>query len=67
LTEADLAEVEGVLDKPFDVPDLLAQVHLAVYHPSLRRSEVAPVVAAPPHVDLAPRPRRPADPHHTRR
>jgi DNA-binding response OmpR family regulator len=67
LTEADAAEVEAVLDKPFDVPDLLARVHQVVYHPVVRRSEVAPFVAAPLHVELGPRSRRPADTHHTRR
>jgi CheY-like chemotaxis protein len=46
LTEAQIAEADGVILKPFDVDDLLKTVHRAVQRASTRRAEVVPVAAA---------------------
>jgi len=63
LTEAQIAETDGVIAKPFDDQELLRSVHRAVQRAATRRAEVAPV-AAVSHVPsnqrarLAPNPRR---------
>jgi CheY-like chemotaxis protein len=46
LTEAQIAEADGVVLKPFDVDELLKTVHRAVLRASTRRTEVVPVAAA---------------------
>ena len=63
LTEAQLADIDGVVDKPFEVPDLMAAVHRAVLRAAARHVEVPPVAA------LAWRepPVRPRRPHASRR
>ena len=43
LSDIERADADGVVSKPFDVPDLLAIVHRAVQQANTRRSEVAPV------------------------
>jgi CheY-like chemotaxis protein len=43
LSDAERADTDGIVAKPFDVPDLLAMVHRAVQQAITRRSEVAPV------------------------
>jgi CheY-like chemotaxis protein len=45
LTEAQSAEADGVVHKPFDVPVLLETVHRAVLRAASRRAEVAPIVS----------------------
>jgi DNA-binding response OmpR family regulator len=45
LTEAQLAEIDGVVDKPFDMTDLMATVHRAVLRAAARHVEVPPVAA----------------------
>ena len=45
LTEAQLAEIDGVVDKPFDIPELMATVQRAVLRAATRHIEVPPVVA----------------------
>jgi CheY-like chemotaxis protein len=59
LTEAHLAEVDGVVGKPFDLADLLETVRGAFQRATLRQVEVAPV-AAVSHPQLAARVRRAA-------
>lgn len=49
LSDAQLAAADGIVEKPFEVPDLLATVHRAVQHASSRRSEVAPLAAGLHH------------------
>ena len=46
LTEAQLADADGIVDKPFDVPALLETVHRAVQRAANRHAEVAPVASA---------------------
>jgi DNA-binding response OmpR family regulator len=46
LTEDDVAEVDAVVPKPFDVSDLLATVHRAVPRAQMRHDQVPPVAAA---------------------
>jgi CheY-like chemotaxis protein len=65
LTEAQLAETDGVVSKPFDVADLMATVQRAVVRASIRHAEVAPV-AAPSHSALPVRQRRPSGVRRTR-
>ena len=45
LTDVQVAEADGVVDKPFDVPELLDTVHQAVLRAASRRAEVAPIVS----------------------
>jgi CheY-like chemotaxis protein len=45
LTEAQLADTDGVVGKPFDVSMLLETVHHAVVRAASRRAEVAPIVS----------------------
>ena len=57
LTEAQLAETDGVVSKPFDLATLLLTVQRAVRRASVRQAEVAPV-APTAHGALAARQRR---------
>jgi two-component system KDP operon response regulator KdpE len=43
LTEAQLAQTDGLVSKPFDVAELMATVQAAVRRALIRRAEVAPV------------------------
>jgi CheY-like chemotaxis protein len=45
LTEAQIADADGIVDKPFDVPGLMETVHRALLRASTRHAEVAPVVS----------------------
>ncbi len=45
LTDVRLAEADGVVGKPFDVPELLDTLHHAVQRAASRRAEVAPIVS----------------------
>jgi two-component system KDP operon response regulator KdpE len=65
LTEAQMAEADGVVVKPFDVDELLQTVHRAVQRASSRRAEVVPV-ATTSHREAASRKRRPASARRTR-
>ena len=65
LTEAQVAEADGVVVKPFDVDELLQTVHRAVLRASTRRAEVVPV-AATSHRAPASRQRRPTTSRRTR-
>ena len=65
LTEAQIAEADGLVMKPFDVDDLLQTVHRAVQRASTRRAEVVPV-AATSHREPASRQRRPTSTRRTR-
>ena len=58
LTDAHLADVDGVLEKPFDASELLATVHRAVNRAASRQVEVPPVAAVARREPLA-RSRRP--------
>jgi DNA-binding response OmpR family regulator len=57
LTDAQLAAIDGVVGKPFDVVELLEVVHRAMQLAAHRQAEVAPVAAAS-HRELVPRVRR---------
>ena len=57
LSESQLAEVDGVVGKPFDLSELLCTVRRAVQRAATRRAEVAPV-AATAHPAQSPRSRR---------
>ena len=57
LTEAQLAEIDGLIIKPFDVVELSSTVQRAMQRAANRRAEVAPVLAAA-HRDSAVRSRR---------
>jgi CheY-like chemotaxis protein len=65
LTEAQVAETDGVVSKPFDVAELLKTVQHAVQRAAARRAEVAPV-AAVLHRESELRQRRAPNPRHTR-
>src|SRR5258708_11002286 len=65
LTEAQIAEADGVVVKPFDVDELLQTVHRAVQRASTRRAEVVPL-AATSHREPASRQRRPTSTRRTR-
>jgi CheY-like chemotaxis protein len=65
LSEAQLAEADGVVVKPYDLEDLLQTVHRAVQRASVRRAEKVPV-AATSHREAVPRQRRPASARRTR-
>ena len=45
LTDAERAEVDGVIPKPFDADQLLATIQRAMQLAAARRAEVAPVAA----------------------
>lgn len=53
LTELQLAEIDGLITKPFDVVELSNTVQSAVLRAALRHAEVAPVAAV--HRDSAAR------------
>jgi CheY-like chemotaxis protein len=57
LSEAQLAEADGLVGKPFDVPELLKTVQRAVQRAAARHDEVAPV-ASIAHRESAPRQQR---------
>ena len=57
LSEAQVADIDGLVAKPFDVADLLNTLCRAVQRAASRRSEVAPV-AHTGHPPLMARPRR---------
>lgn len=59
LSEAQLAEVDGLVAKPFDEGDLLETIQRAMQRAACRRAEVAPVTAIG-HRDASARARRPA-------
>jgi two-component system sensor histidine kinase/response regulator len=65
LTEVELAQVDGVVTKPFDVNGLLEIVQHAMQRAACRRSEVAPVLT-PSHRDPSLRIRRTAPTRRTR-
>jgi CheY-like chemotaxis protein len=65
LSEAQLAETDGLISKPFDVTELLTIVHRAGQRAASRRAEVAPVVAVTRREPGA-RVRRPTGARHTR-
>jgi DNA-binding response OmpR family regulator len=56
LSEAVIAETDGVVGKPFDVSELMTIVHRAVQRVGSRHAEVAPV-AATAHREAVARPR----------
>ena len=45
LTDAQIAETDGLVVKPFDEEDLLLTVHRAIVRAAARHAEVAPVLA----------------------
>jgi CheY-like chemotaxis protein len=57
LIDAERAEVDAVICKPFDLDELLTTIHHAVQQAAARRAEVAPV-AATSHRDASLRARR---------
>jgi DNA-binding response OmpR family regulator len=57
VAEARLAGADAVIEKPFDIDELLAAVHRAVHHPAHRQAEVAPIAPPAVHAHVAPRPR----------
>jgi two-component system KDP operon response regulator KdpE len=65
LTEAQIAETDGVVVKPFDIDDLLKTVHRAVQRACSRRAEVVPVTVTS-HREPAPRQRRTSVPRRSR-
>jgi CheY-like chemotaxis protein len=66
LADAQIAEVDGLVMKPFDEHDLLLTVQRAVQRAAARRAEVAPVLAGGHHPQPAVRVHRPASAHHLR-
>jgi DNA-binding response OmpR family regulator len=64
LTEAQLAETDGVVGKPFEVTELMATVQHAVRKATIRQAEVAPI-APTSHATLAARQRRTSGVRHT--
>jgi two-component system KDP operon response regulator KdpE len=65
LPDAQIAEVDGLVVKPFDERDLLLTVHRAVQRAASRRTEVAPVGAGAHHPQAV-RVHRPANAYHMR-
>ena len=65
LSEAQLAEADGFVTKPFDLDDVLATVQRAVQRAAGRRAEVPPILAGLHH-DTAGRSRRPASARRSR-
>jgi two-component system, response regulator, stage 0 sporulation protein F len=66
LSERQLAEVDAVVPKPFDVASLLATVHRAIQRAATRAAEVPPVAPVVPSHERH-RPLRAAKPGVTRR
>jgi two-component system, OmpR family, KDP operon response regulator KdpE len=66
LSEAELAEADGVVGKPFDVSELLMTVQRAVQRAAGRRDEVAPVAAVAHREQAVRQQRRAANPRRTR-
>jgi len=65
LTEAQIADADGLVVKPFDVDDLVQTVHRAVQRSLNRHAEMVPV-AATYHREPAPRQLHPASVRRTR-
>ncbi len=65
LTEAQIAEADAVVVKPFDVDELLQTVNRAVLRAATRHAEVVPVAALTQH-EPASRQRRTASARRTR-
>jgi DNA-binding response OmpR family regulator len=65
LSDAEIAETDGVISKPWDASELLIAVHLAVQRAASRRAEVAPVVSAG-HREGGQRSRHATSPRRTR-
>jgi CheY-like chemotaxis protein len=65
LTEAQLAETDGLISKPWDADELMATVQRAVRRALIRHAEVAPVAPAS-HTGLPARPRRASGVRQTR-
>ena len=65
LTEAQIADADGVVVKPFDVDDLVQTVHRAVQRAAVRHAEVVPVPVTS-HREPASRQRRPTTARRTR-
>jgi CheY-like chemotaxis protein len=65
LSEAQTALTDGVVAKPFDIPDLLQTVRRAVLRAPGRRAEVVRI-SATSHRDAPVGARRPSGVHHTR-
>jgi CheY-like chemotaxis protein len=65
LSEAQMAQTDGIVAKPFDVSELLQTVRRAVLRAPGRRAEVARI-AATGHREAPVGSRRPSGVHHTR-
>lgn len=65
LTEAQLAQTDGLLGKPFDISELTATVQSAVRRAAIRHAEVAPVAPMSRTAPLA-RPRGTPSVRHSR-
>src|SRR5919199_5763231 len=65
LTDAQIADIDGLVVKPFDEHDLLLTIHRAVQRAATRRTEVAPVAAGGHHAQPA-RAHRATNAYHTR-
>jgi len=65
LSDAQIADIDGLVVKPFDEQDLLLTVQRAVQRAATRRAEVAPVVAGSHHPQPA-RAHRTTNAYHTR-
>ncbi|HTD79820.1 MAG TPA: response regulator [Chloroflexota bacterium] len=65
LSDAQIADIDGLVVKPFDERDLLLTVHRAVQRAASRRAEVAPVAAGAHHPQSA-RAHRATNTSHTR-
>ena len=59
LSDAAVADTDGVITKPFDAVELLETVHRAIQRAAARRAEVAPAVVGVVHRDTGLRTRRP--------
>ena len=46
LSETQMAEIDGLITKPFDVVELTSTIQRAMQRAAIRRAEVAPVAAA---------------------
>jgi CheY-like chemotaxis protein len=66
LSEAQLAETDGLVDKPFDVSELLNTVQRAVQRAAARHDEVAPVAAIAHREQAARQQRRAPNPRRSR-
>jgi two-component system, OmpR family, KDP operon response regulator KdpE len=64
LSDAQQAEIDGLVAKPFDEHELLATLHRGMQRAASRRAEVAPVAAGAHHAQAG-RARRAANAHHT--